>query len=291
MDESGYVKLIEHVLEHGTREETRNGFTISTFGEMMKFSLAENKIPFLTTKKLAWKTCLKELLWFIRGSTDNTELVKENVHIWTDNANEYKERMFKRTSNILDEGDLGPVYGHQWRYFNAPYSKPNSSYEGKGVDQLKEVIETLKDPSKRTSRRIIMSAWNPCQIPDMALPPCHVLCQFHVSNGNRLHACLYQRSGDIGLGVPFNIASYALLTHIIAKICGLEAYEFTHFLGNAHVYEEHVEALQGQIKNEPFPVPTIEFTRDITDIDDVRFDDIKINNYLHHKTVPMKMKV
>ncbi len=288
MSEIEYLKLIDNVLENGTMEETRNGNTISTFGEMMKFSLENNKIPFITTKKLAWKTCLKELLWFINGSTDNGILQKQNVKIW--NANASKE--FKQKYGIYydDENDLGPIYGHQWRHFNAPYKDCHTDYSNSGVDQIKQIIDLLKNPETRTSRRIILSAWNPCQIKEMALPPCHILCQFHVSKGNRLHSCLYQRSGDIGLGVPFNIASYSLLTHIIAKICNLEAYEFTHFIGNAHIYEEHISALKEQIKNEPLEIPTIEFTRDIKDIDDIKFDDIKINNYKHHNVVNMEMK-
>ena len=288
MSEIEYLKLIDNVLENGTMEETRNGNTISTFGEMMKFSLENNKIPFITTKKLAWKTCLKELLWFINGSTDNGILQKQNVKIW--NANASKE--FKQKYGIYydDENDLGPIYGHQWRHFNAPYKDCHTDYSNSGVDQIKQILDLLKNPETRTSRRIILSAWNPCQIKEMALPPCHILCQFHVSKGNRLHSCLYQRSGDIGLGVPFNIASYSLLTHIIAKICNLEAYEFTHFIGNAHIYEEHISALKEQIKNEPLEIPTIEFTRDIKDIDDIKFDDIKINNYKYHNVVNMEMK-
>jgi thymidylate synthase len=287
-NEKGYISLVKHVLDNGTSEETRNGTTISTFGEMMKFSLENNTVPFITTKKLAWKTCLKELLWFIKGSTSNKELQSQNVHIWDGNGS----TEFLKSRNLnYKEGDLGPIYGFQWRHFNAPYTDCYDNYEGMGIDQLTEIVETLKDPVKRSSRRIILSAWNPCQISEMALPPCHVLCQFHVSNGSRLHCCLYQRSGDIGLGVPFNIASYSLLTHIIAKICGLEAYEFTHFLGNAHIYEEHIDALKEQIKNIPKPPPSIEFTRDLKNIDDLNFSDIKINNYIHHDTIAMKMKV
>tara|TARA_B110000305_G_scaffold231509_1_gene285113 strand:- start:13038 stop:13913 length:876 start_codon:yes stop_codon:yes gene_type:complete len=291
MNELGYISLIEKVLSEGTMEETRNGKTKSLFGEMMRFSLQNNQIPFITTKKLAWKTCLKELLWFINGSTDNSDLVNNNVNIWTGNAEEYKDRMEKEKNIIVCDGDLGPVYGHQWRHFNADYFNCKMSYENKGVDQLREIINTLKDPEKRTSRRIILSAWNPCQIPEMALPPCHILCQFHVSNKNRLHCCLYQRSGDIGLGVPFNIASYSFLTHIIAKICGLEAYEFTHFLGNAHIYEEHINALREQCKKEIYSFPTINFKREIKDIDEVQFSDIEILNYNHHPPVKMDMKV
>lgn len=289
MGEEQYLNLINRVINNGTYEDTRNGRTISLFGEMMKFSLDNNVVPFITTKKLAWKTCLKELLWFISGSTDNIKLTEQNVNIWKENADEYKERMFYTKNKIVSEGELGPVYGHQWRHFNEDYSNKSVLYKG-GVDQLREIINTLKNPDTRTSRRIILTAWNPCQLDQMALPPCHLLCQFHVSNGNRLHCCLYQRSGDIGLGVPFNIASYSMLTHIIAKICGLKAYEFTHFIGNAHIYENHIDMLKKQLENTPLKFPTIDILREI-DIDDIKLDDIKINDYQHHSTINMKMSV
>ncbi len=291
MEEEQYFTLIRKILNEGTEEETRNGKTLSTFGEMMKFSLKNGKIPFLTSKKLAWKTCLKELLWFISGSTNNNILKEQNVHIWDANCQDYKNRIFNTKNVILKDGELGPIYGYQWRNFNSPYISCECLHKDKGIDQLNTIINTLKDPNQRTSRRLIMSAWNPCQLEEMALPPCHVLCQFHVSNNTRLHCALYQRSGDVGLGVPFNIASYAFLTHIIAHICGLEAYEFVHILGNAHIYTEHKDALLGQLENKLYEFPTIEFVRNIDNIDDVKFEDIKINNYKHSPTVKMSMKV
>ena len=157
----------------------------------------------------------------------------------------------------LGENDLGPVYGHQWRHFNAPYTNCRADYSGQCVDQLQYIIDALKDPVERFSRRLVMSAWNPCQIDEMALPPCHVLCQFNVSQGNKLSCALYQRSADCGLGVPFNIASYSFLTHILAKHCGLEAYEFIYTLGNCHVYDDHVEAMKEQLGRPSYDFPTI----------------------------------
>jgi len=200
-EEYQYLNLIHDILESGATE----------------FSLRDGRIPILTTKRTAWKTCFKELLWFIRGDTSNEKLREQGVHIWDGNAS----REFLDSRGLFNnvEGDLGPVYGHQWRHFNAPYMGCYADYSDKGVDQLEEIIKVLKnpDPNVRTSRRLVLSAWNPCQLDEMALPPCHVLMQFNVLEGNKLSCALYQRSGDVGLGVPFNIASYSALTHIIAK--------------------------------------------------------------------------
>ena len=209
-DEYQYLQLITNVIINGEDIQGRNGDTRMIFGTQMRFNLQEDVIPFLTTKKLAWKTCLKELLWFISGSTSNTILKNNNVHIW--DANGTKDFLESRGLNY-PEDDLGPVYGHQWRHFNAPYTDCYTDYTNKGVDQLNNVIKMLKHPTEKYSRRIILSAWNPCQLDKMALPPCHVLMQFNVSKNDELSCILYQRSGDIGLGVPFNIASYSLLTH------------------------------------------------------------------------------
>jgi thymidylate synthase len=206
-EENQYLSLISEIIEHGSMEEGRNGNALTAFGSAMHFSLENNKIPLMTTKRLAWKTCLRELLWFIKGSTDNKLLKEKNVHIWDDNGS--RDFLDSRNLHHLEEDDLGPVYGHQWRFFNASYTTCNDDYTGKGVDQLEYIINTLKDPTQRNSRRLVMSAWNPCQIDEMALPPCHVLCQFNVIKGNELSCSLYQRSGDVGLGVPFNIASYS----------------------------------------------------------------------------------
>jgi thymidylate synthase len=254
-EEKQYLDLIRNVLNRGTMETGRNGNTLSIFGAAMRFSLENGKIPILTTKKVAWKTCLKELLWFVQGKTDNAILKKQNVHIWDENAS--RTFLDGRGLTHLEENDLGPIYGHQWRHFNAPYNNCHTNYRGEGVDQLQNIIDVLKDPTQRTSRRLVMSAWNPCQLDEMALPPCHVLCQFNVHAGNKLSCALYQRSNDEACGTPINIASYSFLTHLLAKHCGLEAYEFVYFKGNCHIYEGHIEGLQAQILREPFAFPTI----------------------------------
>jgi thymidylate synthase len=288
-DERQYCNLVWDVLGYGTTEETRNGKTRAVFGAGMHFSLDGGVLPLLTTKRVAWVTCLKELLWFIRGSTDNTVLKTQGVHIWDDNAS--REFLDGRGLPHLREGDLGPVYGHQWRHFNAPYTSCDADYSGQGVDQLGAIIEMLKDPAQRTSRRMIMSAWNPQQLDEMALPPCHVLVQFNVSSGDRLSCAMYQRSGDIGLGVPFNIASYALLTHLLAHHCGLKAHEFVYHLGNAHIYEEHLSALEEQIGREPYPFPTVKIIGAPKEsIDEYIPADFVVQNYVCHGPIKMKMK-
>ena len=287
-DENQYLHLIQEILTEGVMEEGRNGFTKSVFGAAMHFSLSDDKIPLLTTKRVAWKTCLKELLWFMKGSTSNHKLKSEGVNIW--NANASREFLDSRGLSHLKEGDLGPVYGHQWRYFNADYVDCDTSYEGKGVDQLQNIIACLKDPQQRTSRRMVMSAWNPSQLDQMALPPCHVLCQFNVSEGNKLSCSLYQRSGDIGLGVPFNIASYSMLTHILAKHCGLIAHEFVYLLGNAHIYDDHISVLEEQIAIKPTSEPTIHILQAHEDIGEYTVEDVRIDNYSPQPTIKMVMR-
>ena len=287
-EENQYLKLITHILENGTMEEGRNGKALTVFGGAMHFDLKDNKIPLLTTKKVAWKTCLKELLWFIRGDTNNEHLQQENVKIW--NANASREFLDSRGLQNLRENDLGPVYGHQWRFFNAEYSDCDQDYKGKGVDQLQYIIDSLKNPETRNSRRLVMSAWNPCQINEMALPPCHVMAQFNVCGGNRLSCALYQRSGDVGLGVPFNIASYSFLTHIIAKHCDLVADQFVYYLGNCHIYDDHIEKLREQTLREPFAFPTVEITNKHENIEDYTINDFVLSNYECHKTIKMEMR-
>jgi thymidylate synthase len=287
-----YLELIKNIINNGNSEYGRNGNTISLFGASMRFSLKDGKIPILTTKKVAWKTCLKELLWFIRGNTDNKLLQKDDVHIWDENAS--KDFMESRNLSHYSDGILGPIYGYQWRNYNAKYdfvngyvSKDNSSH---GIDQLQQIIELLKNPETRNSRRLIMTAWNPLQLDEMVLPPCHILCQFNVHGGNKLSCSLYQRSGDMGLGVPFNIASYSFLTHILAKHCGLEAFEFIHFLGNCHIYDDHIEALKKQIIKIPFEFPTLTITNIKDNINDYELNDFIIENYQCHKQIKMKMR-
>ena len=254
-EEYQYLHLIHTIIENGHFVKGRNGMTKTLIGANMRFSLKDMTIPILTTKKIAWKTCLKELLWFINGSTDNKLLQQQNVKIW--NANASRDFLDSRGLQNREENDLGPVYGFQWRHFNAPYSNCHENYSNKGIDQLANIIKQLKDPKTRFSRRLIMTAWNPCQLDEMALPPCHLLCQFNVVNTDELSCCLYQRSGDVGLGVPFNIASYSFLTHIIASICNLKATEFVYFISNAHIYDDHLDDLVEQTKRCPYRFPKL----------------------------------
>jgi len=287
-EEQQYLDLIRDILNKGSVVEGRNGKTKSIFGAAMRFSLENDTIPILTTKKVAWKTCFKELMWFVNGYTDNTILQKQNVKIW--NANASREFLDSRGLHHLNENDLGPVYGHQWRHFNAEYTTSDQDYSNKGVDQLEYIIKSLKDPKQRFSRRLVMSAWNPCQLNEMALPPCHVLTQFNVSNNNELSCSLYQRSGDVGLGVPFNIASYSFLTHIIAKHCDLKPKDFVYFLGNSHIYDDHYLALEQQIKRIPNPFPKIQIKNKHENIEDYSLDDIEIKNYNPHGKIKMNMR-
>jgi thymidylate synthase len=282
-----YLNMINRIIKTGIKTKGRNGNTISLLGEKMSFDLSNDTIPLLTTKKLAWKTCVKELFWFIKGNTNNDNLTKQNVHIWDQNAS----RSFLDSQNLhhLVEGDLGPIYGHQWRHYNAKYLDCNTNYDSKGVDQLKNVINLLKDENTRNSRRIILNAWNPIQINEMALPPCHVLSQYIVKNDD-LTTILYQRSGDVGLGIPFNIASYSFLTHILAKHCKLNAKEFILIIGDAHIYEEHVGFLKEQMQRNPFEFPKIEILNTHENIEDYRLEDIRIKNYTYHKKIKMDMK-
>jgi thymidylate synthase len=227
-------------------------------------------------------------MWFLRGSTNNAELQAQHVRIWDANAS--REFLNSRGLEHLEENDLGPVYGHQWRFFNAPYQNCHTNYEGQGIDQIQQLIDALRDPAQHTSRRLILSAWNPCQINEMALPPCHVLAQFYVRDHKYLSCSLYQRSGDVGLGVPFNIASYSFLTHLLAHHCGLEAEKFVHFIGDAHIYENHREPLSQQLSREPFVFPKMRFREKREKIEDYTVDDIEwITPYNHRETLKMEM--
>lgn len=286
-DEYQYINLIKHILDYGTMIEGRNGNALTIYGSSMHFSLENNTWPLLTSKKVAWKTCAKELFWFLKGSTSNTELQEQNVHIWDGNGS--RDFLDSRGLTNLEENDLGPVYGHQWRFFNASYENCNTDYIGKGVDQIKYIIDCLKDPKERYSRRLILSAWNPQQLDEMALPPCHVLAQFNVI-GNKLSCSLYQRSGDVGLGVPFNIASYSLLTHIIAKHCDLEANEFIYHLGNCHIYDDHIEPLRNQVNNVLYPFPKISILEKYDNINNYSIKDIKVENYQCNNVIKMEMR-
>ena len=288
MEEKQYLDLIDNILKNGSKECSRNGNVLSLFGTSMRFSLRDGLLPLLTTKRVAWKTCFRELMWFVRGSTSNHELQLENVHIWDDNAS--REFLDSRGLQDRQEGDLGPVYGHQWRSFNAPYKTCYDDYKGKGIDQLQNIINDLKNPNSRSSRRMVLTAWNPEQLKEMALPPCHVIAQFNVREGKYLSCALYQRSGDVGLGVPFNIASYSFLTHILAKHCDLEAEEFVYFLGNAHIYENHIEPLKGQLTRSPKYFPRIQVSKKHENIEEYTLENITwITPYEHHPTIKMEM--
>ena len=284
--EQQYLDLIKNILDNGTWEEGRNGRVKSVFGNMMRFDLTNGKIPILTTKKTAWKTCLKELLWFIRGETDNKLLQDQGVHIWDGNTT--REFLDSRGLNYR-EGLIGPGYGFQWRHFNAPYDQETGGPFEKGIDQLQQIIDTLKEPAQRTSRRMVMTAWNPLQIDKMALPPCHILCQFNVHDGNKLSCCMMQRSNDEACGTTLNIASYSFLTHLLAKHCGLEAYEFVYFKGNCHIYEDHVEGLKLQITRKPFPFPTLSIKQVRENISDYTIEDFVLENYQHHEPIKFQM--
>ena len=228
----------------------------------------------------------EELLWFVKGSTNAKLLADKKIHIWDGNGS--REFLDSRGLHHREEMDLGPVYGFQWRHFGAVYEDMHTDYEGKGVDQLKDCINKIKNTP--TDRRIIMTAWNPADLDKMALPPCHMFCQFYVAN-EELSCQMYQRSADMGLGVPFNIASYSLLTVMMAQVCGLKAGEFVHTIGDAHVYSNHVEALQEQIKRVPRAFPKIEINPNVKDIDEFKYSDFTIVGYSPDAAIKMKMAV
>ena len=249
-----YLELVRHVLEHGTFKGDRTGTgTKSVFGYQMRFNMADG-FPLLTTKKVHLKSIIHELLWFLQGSTNVHYLQENGVRIWNEWA--------------ADDGELGPIYGYQWR------SWPN--YDGGHIDQISDVVEQIKH--NPDSRRLIVSAWNVAQVPQMALPPCHTLFQFYVADG-KLSLQLYQRSGDIFLGVPFNIASYALLLLMVAQVTGLEPGEYIHTLGDAHIYSNHFEQVNEQLQRTPRHLPRMVLNLDVKSIFDFRYDDFKLEDY------------
>ncbi len=255
-----YLNLMQHVLEHGTQKSDRTGTgTVSVFGYQMRFNLAEG-FPLVTTKKCHMKSIVHELLWFLQGDT-NIKYLKENgVSIWDEWADE--------------NGNLGPVYGKQWRSWATP--------DGRVIDQISEVIAQIK--SNPDSRRLIVSAWNVGELDKMALAPCHAFFQFYVADG-KLSCQLYQRSADIFLGVPFNIASYALLTLMIAQVCNLKPGDFVHTLGDAHLYSNHMEQTREQLSREPRPLPTMHINQAINSIFDFRFEDFTLQGYDPHPAI------
>ena len=284
IDEYQYLNLLEKILKDGIETQSRNSRVLSTFGERMIFDLSES-FPLLTTKRVGYKTVLRELLWFINGSTSNQLLNDKNVHIWDGNSS----REFLDSRGLdYEEGDLGPVYGFQWRHFGAHYETSESDYSGKGKDQLKYIIDLIKnDPN---SRRIILSAWNPIDLDKMALPPCHVMCQFYVDTiNNRLDCQLYQRSGDMFLGVPFNIASYSFLTYILAKITGYQPGRLIHILGDTHIYDSHIEAVCTQIKRIPYPFPKLTISDECNDIDNICEEYFQLEDYVSHEKISAPM--
>lgn len=252
-----YLDLCKHVLENGTVKTDRTGTgTISTFGYQMRFDLAEG-FPLLTTKKLHLRSIIHELLWFLTGDTNIKYLQDNGVRIWNEWADE--------------EGNLGPVYGHQWRSW--------TSADGETVDQISQLIEQIK--TNPDSRRLLVNAWNVGEIDKMALPPCHCLFQFYVANG-KLSCQLYQRSADVFLGVPFNIASYALLTYMVAHVCGLEPGEFIHTFGDVHIYQNHLEQVKLQMSREPRVLPKLTINPEVNDIFNFKYEDFTLENYDPH---------
>jgi thymidylate synthase len=255
-----YLDLLDHVLENGTKKTDRTGTgTISIFGYQMRFNLQDG-FPLLTTKKLHLKSIIHELLWFISGDTNIRYLNENGVKIW----NEWADK----------DGNLGPVYGYQWRSWPAA--------EGKKIDQLTEAISTIK--RSPDSRRIIISAWNAADIEKMSLPPCHVMFQFYVANG-KLSCQLYQRSCDIFIGIPFNIASYALLTLMVAQVTGLKPGDFIHTLGDAHIYLNHIEQVKLQLTRKPYPLPVMIINPSVNDIFKFRYEDFTLENYTAHPNI------
>ncbi|ORZ02375.1 thymidylate synthase [Syncephalastrum racemosum] len=293
-EEKQYLDLIQHILDKGEHRADRTGTgTLAVFAPpQLRFSLSDNLFPLLTTKRVFFRGVLEELLWFIKGDTNSHHLSERGIKIWDGNGS--REFLDSRGLSHRKEGDLGPVYGFQWRHFGAEYKDCDTDYTGQGVDQLQQIIDTIRN--NPTDRRIILSAWNPADIPIMALPPCHAFCQFYVSTPRegeraRLSCVLYQRSCDMGLGVPFNIASYALLTCMIAHVTDLEPGEFVHTMGDTHIYVDHIDALKQQLQREPRPFPTLRFKRKISSIDDFTTDDFILENYQPHAKLDMKMSV
>ena len=275
-----YLTMLHTVLTTGNKRESRNAKTLSLFGQKMEFDISEY-FPLLTTKKMFWKGIVKELLWFLRGQTNSKILENDGVNIWKGNSS--KETLSK-LGLMYEEGDCGPVYGFQWRNFNAAYPSKIG-----GVDQLQIIINEIKE--NPTSRRLFMSGWNPCQMQEMVLPPCHVSYQFYVREGSYLDCSMYQRSGDLFLGVPFNIASTSLLVHILSTICSLQPGKVVITIGDAHIYEEHVDAVKTQLYRIPKPLPKLSVDKKLASIDDLKEEHIHLHDYEFEAPISAKMIV
>jgi thymidylate synthase len=261
-----YLELLQHILDHGVTKADRTGTgTRSVFGYQMRFDLGAG-FPLLTTKKLHLKSIIHELLWFLRGDTNTSYLKEHGISIWDEWAN--------------DHGDLGPIYGSQWRSWPAP--------DGSSIDQITHVLDQIR--TNPDSRRLIVSAWNVSDLERMALPPCHTLFQFYVAEG-RLSCQLYQRSADVFLGVPFNIASYSLLTMMIAQVTDLQPGEFVHTFGDTHLYNNHLDQARLQLAREPRPLPTMHINPEVHSLFDFRFDDFRLENYDPHPHIPARVSV
>ncbi len=281
-NEQAYLDLLRLVISEGTEKGDRTGTgTLSHFGAQLRFDLASG-FPLLTTKKVHFKSIVYELLWFLSGSTHVDYLQENGVRIWNEWATAEQTARFNRPA-----GDLGPVYGHQWRNYGATKNE-EGRYHNDGVDQITQVIEQIK--TNPNSRRLIVSGWNPGEAEQVALPPCHTLFQFFVA-GNKLSCQLYQRSADLFLGVPFNIASYALLTHMVAQVCGLDIGEFIWTGGDCHIYQNHREQVELQLKRDLYTPPTLTLNPEVTDIFAFNYEDISVNGYESHPAIKAKVAV
>lgn len=290
-EEQQYLDLVREVIYQGVSRPDRTGVgVLSTFGRRMEFDLSSGRFPLLTTKRVFFRGVVEELLWFLRGDTDAKLLQNKGIRIWDGNAS----RTYLDSIGLVNraEGDLGPVYGFQWRHFGAEYKGCGENYEGQGVDQIASVVRQITETPH--NRRIILSAWNPADLDKMALPPCHMFSQFYVENGH-LSCQMYQRSCDLGLGVPFNIASYALLVLILAHVCRLQPGKLLYIMGDTHVYNTHVNKLQEQIKRTPNTFPSLKIIRDdseiLVDWSKWSIDDFQLENYKPQGEIKMQMAV
>ena len=287
IEEKKYLQLMKNIIETGVEREDRTGTgTYSLFGQSLKYDIRDGKLPLLTTKLVPFRLIVEELLWFLKGNTDARDLQKKKVFIW--NGNTTREFLDNRGLEHLPEGDIGAGYGHQLRHFNAKYETCETDYTNKGFDQLSYVIDLLKN--NPTSRRILFSYWNPTQLKDAALPPCHLLYQFYVNpRTNELSCCLYQRSSDYFLANNYNAVSAIVLVNMLCVICGYVPGEFTHFMGDTHIYKNHIEQCNKQIERVPNITPRIEVNKEINNIEDFTYVDFKLINYFPQAQIKANM--